>query len=127
VLERLMKDASLSKSALARKLNVSPQVVSNWFSRGAVPPENFSTIAEVFGCSVDELTGRSPPRGGKATPVIPPRSVEAARFAAEWDKLEDPLRTQIKIMVEALVTHQIDLERRSNKKPPKGGDQPRST
>lgn len=39
-------------------------------------------------------------------------SPEAARLAAEWEKLEEPARTQIRVMVESLVAAQVRKKRR---------------
>lgn len=53
---------------------------------------------------------------------------EAARLAAEWDKLREPARTQIQVMIEALVAQQIHSDRETKKKPRPGSpDQSRSS
>lgn len=42
-------------------------------------------------------------------------SVDGCRFAEEWEKLDEPMRSQIVTMVEGLVADQVRRKRRSDK------------
>lgn len=127
-IDNLLKRAKargLSQAKLARAMNVPNQHVTNWKRRG-LPAAQYAAAAQAVECSIDQLLYRQPPTSAP-TPVLPHRSVEAARFAAEWDKLHEPARTQIQVMVEALVAAQI-VEQSGTKKR-KGqpeGDRPQS-
>src|SRR5690606_39148163 len=46
-----------SQSGLAKRMDLLPQHVSNWKTRG-VPPERYEAIADALDCSIDELLGR---------------------------------------------------------------------
>ena len=125
VVERLMKAHDLSRSGLARRLDVTPGAVTNWFRRGEVPVESHRKIIDAFGVSADDLIDRPGAPSPMATPLLPLRSAEAAQFAAEWDKIRDPtIRAQIRAMVEAVVKAQIDADRKE--KPKKDGDKERA-
>lgn len=71
------------------------------------------------------LSGGTP----EPVPVLPHRSVEAARFAGEWDQIADPAeRARIEAEVERIVKRQKNEERdHKRKRPPSHGDSPRST
>lgn len=127
VVERLMKANGLNKSDLARRLDVTPGAVTNWFRRGEVPVESHRKIIDAFGVSADDLIDRPGAPSPNATPLLPHRSAEAAQFAAEWDKIRDPtIRAHIRAMVEAVVKAQIDDERKKPRKPGQN-DRPRPT
>jgi len=51
---------------------------------------------------------REPPKSSDAWPRT---NVEEARLGAEWGKLEEPAKTQVRIMVESLVAQQIQRKR----------------
>jgi len=51
---RWASDLGMNQSALARKLNVSPQDVTNWKKRG-MPPEHYAAVAKAVNKTVDEL------------------------------------------------------------------------
>ena len=59
------KERHWDQSELARRLNVSPAVITNWKTRG-LPPERWPEVAAVFGRSVDELISVQP---AKTAPV----------------------------------------------------------
>lgn len=112
VIEKLMDENRLNRSDLARRLNITAGAVTNWFARGEVPVTAHRKIIDAFGVSADELIDRLGHPASSAMSVLPQRSVDAAQFAAEWDKLRDPvLRAQIRAMVEAAVKAQIDADR----------------
>ncbi len=46
-----------------------------------------------------------------STHVLPEATVEERRFGAEWGKLDEPAKTQVRIMVESLVAQQIRQRR----------------
>lgn len=50
----------MNQSALARKMNVSPQDITNWKKRG-MPPEHHQAAAQAVNRSVDELLGAATP------------------------------------------------------------------
>jgi transcriptional regulator with XRE-family HTH domain len=127
VVQRLMDDHQLNRSDLARRLNVTPGAVTNWFRRGEVPVTAHRKIIDAFGVSADDLIDRPGHAAKTSVSVLPHRSVEAAQFAAEWDKLRDPvLRSQIRAMVEAAVKAQMDADRGKRGKD-QGRDRPRPT
>jgi transcriptional regulator with XRE-family HTH domain len=53
------KDRGLNQSQLAGLLDVDPQHITNWKSRG-LPPEWHERMADVLDWSLDELLGRPP-------------------------------------------------------------------
>src|SRR5690606_41104274 len=60
VFNRVMRKARekhWSQSELAKRLDLLPQHVSNWKTRG-VPPERYEAIVDALDCSKDELLGR---------------------------------------------------------------------
>lgn len=52
------QDKGWNQTELANRLGVLPQHVSNWIKRG-LPTDKYAAVADVLGCSVDELLGRS--------------------------------------------------------------------
>lgn len=55
--------AGLSQAALAQKVGVSQQAVGKW-ERGESAPQwgMAPKLAELFGCTIDELYGLAPPK-----------------------------------------------------------------
>lgn len=52
----IMKKKGIKNNALAEKLNVKPQIITNWKTRGTTPPmEYLPTICEVLGVSWEYL------------------------------------------------------------------------
>ena len=127
IVERLMKAHDLNRSGFAREIDVTAGAVTNWFRRGEVPVTAHRKIIDRFGVSADDLIDRPGLPAAGAVPVMPHRSAEAAQFAAEWDKIRDPMiRAQIRAMVEAVVKSQIDADRKKPRKPD-DKDRPRPT
>ena len=61
VFDRVIRKAGerdWSQKDLADRIGVAPQNVTNWKRRG-VPPDQYVTIADALGCSLDELLGRT--------------------------------------------------------------------
>jgi len=59
-LEEKRLDAGLSRSQLAEKIGCDPQSLYRW-EKGKRSPDSriLIALADVFGCSVDELLGRA--------------------------------------------------------------------
>lgn len=65
-MKELRKSLGMSQRDLAGRLAVRQQTVAKWELGGATPnPEMLSTIADVFGVSVDYLIGRDETRLSK--------------------------------------------------------------
>ena len=62
VVKNKRKERNISQEELACLLNVSRPTVSDW-ERNIVTPnvENVVSMAEIFGCSIDELFGKKLP------------------------------------------------------------------
>ncbi|KZN99393.1 helix-turn-helix domain-containing protein [Pseudobacillus badius] len=59
-IRELRKKSGLTQKELADKVNVSPQVISNWERRYTNPDyDDVKKLAEIFDCSSDYLLGRS--------------------------------------------------------------------
>ena len=56
----LARERDMDQTALARAMDVQPQHVTNWKTRG-IPAAQLPIAAKVLGCSVDYLLGREPP------------------------------------------------------------------
>ena len=58
-IKQFREDAGMTKTDLAGRLGVTRQAVGNW-ERGVSYPTaaNLLQMAELFGCTVDELLGR---------------------------------------------------------------------
>ena len=77
VIERMKRAANLKNdSRVARTLGVTPQAISNYKKRGAIPADLILRFADLYGLSVDWLvTGEGEPyRPGYEGKVIPPMS-----------------------------------------------------
>lgn len=60
--KELRKSKGLSQRELANKLGVSRTTVTMWESGGQYPRlETAVRVANVLGCTIDDLFGRSPP------------------------------------------------------------------
>lgn len=52
----------LSQSDVANVLGVSRSTVAMWETSGSCPrSKNLTQLADMFGCTIDELYGRAPP------------------------------------------------------------------
>lgn len=86
------KKMGMSQETLAERLGVSRQAVSKWELNDSAPElDKLLAMADLFGCTVDDLLGRSGPAEGGADTAAqpapePPRSdgwKEARRIARE--------------------------------------------
>ena len=70
-LKFLMERAGLSCLDIAKFLDISQQAVYKWGSAAAMPSAaKLPLLAEVLGCSIDELFGRAPPGGESPLPQV---------------------------------------------------------
>ena len=54
----------MSQASLACRMGVSQQAIAKWETGVALPnAAKLPLLAEVLGCSIDELFGRAPPGG----------------------------------------------------------------
>ena len=49
----------ISNDSLAEKLGVSRKTIFNWMDKGNIPSSALIRMADIFGCSIDYLLGRS--------------------------------------------------------------------
>lgn len=49
----------ISKDSLAEKLGVGRKTLFNWMEKGNIPTSALICMAEIFGCSIDYLLGRT--------------------------------------------------------------------
>jgi transcriptional regulator with XRE-family HTH domain len=105
-----------SQDELAKRIGATDrQTVNNWKRRG-VPPKYHSKIAKVFEITVEQLLSGTPING----PREPAQTIygieltpEAARFAAQWQALRAPWKTQVQLMVETLLRDQAHDDRQA--------------
>lgn len=63
-LQELREAAGLSKSEVARRLSVDLSTVCHWERGAAVPrTDKLPALADMLGCSIDNLFGREPQTG----------------------------------------------------------------
>lgn len=75
-LQNLRRAAGLSQEEVAGKLFVSRQSVSKWENGQAEPGvENLKALAELYGVSMDELTGMPSQPGPVGAASVPPETV----------------------------------------------------
>ncbi len=66
-IQAFRENAGLSKIEVARHLGVDLSAVCHWESGKAFPrADKLPELADLFGCSIDALFGRSPPDGKSA-------------------------------------------------------------
>ena len=72
-IRQLRTERGLSQEALAHELDVSRQAVTKWESGAALPSTaNLLALCELFGISMNELTGgQEPPQPAGRTPRAP--------------------------------------------------------
>jgi hypothetical protein len=80
----------MNQSDFARRMDVLPQDITNWKSRG-MPPEHYERAATVLHCTVDELLGRSKLRANGA-PLEP--------WMVEYLELDVEQQNEIREIVE---------------------------
>lgn len=49
----------LTAGGMAEKVGVSRKTVYNWINNGRIPQSALEKMADLFGCSIDYLLGRS--------------------------------------------------------------------
>lgn len=49
----------LTTGEMAEKMGVSRKTVYNWINNGRIPQSALEKMADLFGCSIDYLLGRS--------------------------------------------------------------------
>lgn len=104
---RWAKEQGMNQSALAARLGVLPQHVTNWKTRG-LPAEQYQPIAEALGRSVDELLGRTPeaePPNMKSSEGWPLLSIDEAKVRA----LNDFHRAQLEAAI-LIAAGQVGLD-----------------
>lgn len=58
----LREQAGLSKADVARRLGLDLSAICHWERGTAIPrADKLPLLADMFGCSIDELYGRDPP------------------------------------------------------------------
>lgn len=61
-IQTLREKAGLSQAEVARRLGLDFSTVSHWERGTAIPrADKLPVLADLFGCSIDELYGRDPP------------------------------------------------------------------
>ena len=61
-IQTLREKAGLSKTEVAYRLGLDLSTVCHWESGAAVPrTDKLPLLADLFGCTIDELYGRAPP------------------------------------------------------------------
>ena len=100
---------------------------ANYLSRALSDGPNRKKIGEKFARDVesklglnsgflDEVIDNQSPGSVKFYNMIMTR--EAAQFAIEWDKLDEPVRSQMRELVESMVAAQIRAKRQTEAPPP---------
>lgn len=105
---RVAKERGLNSTEVAKVMGIGKQTLTNWKTRG-LPPAMNQKAADFIGCTIDELLGRpSPPRGvADARPMYGfGLTADGAHVGAEWQKLDEPLKSQILTLIETLVARQ---------------------
>jgi DNA-binding transcriptional regulator YdaS (Cro superfamily) len=77
----LLARAGRSQAWLAKQLNISSNVVSNWKSRGGVPAERGPGVARAFGVSVTALLS-----GDLEAPAMSRSAVRLVQRIGEMDR-----------------------------------------
>lgn len=88
-LRELMTEKGMNPKSLAEKLNVSPQVLNNWFKRG-LPARAAFLAAREFQVSVEWLETGNVSFDGPPAPYIPPSNAYLDGPVDVWDD-ETPL------------------------------------
>lgn len=67
-IKELREKAGISKSQLAKIMDVDFAAVSRWDSGESMPrAAKLPKLADLFGCSIDDLFGREPPGTARAS------------------------------------------------------------
>lgn len=129
--DRLDEMPEMSVKKLARIADLAPSTLYDLLRGDSDSSTKLHALCTALGLNIEWVEHQRGPRliadlKGKPPTSFPVhlRSEQAARFAEEWDKLEEPARTQIQIMVESLVAAQIRSKRDKGKRPPPKHDRP---
>lgn len=64
----LRENAGLTRLEVASRLGLDKSTVSHWEQGAAIPrADKLPLLADMFGCSIDELYGRDPPGRSRQT------------------------------------------------------------
>lgn len=64
----LRENAGLTRLEVASRLGLDKSTVSHWEKGAAIPrADKLPLLADMFGCSIDELYGRDPPGRSRQT------------------------------------------------------------
>jgi transcriptional regulator with XRE-family HTH domain len=107
----------------AEAMGVDKQHVTNWKRRG-MPASRYEKAARILDITVDELLG-GPANAVRSTSRVSDDigtyghgvTKEGMAFAREWQKLREPLKTQVHTMVETLVAEQVRADSKAGKGP----------
>lgn len=70
VIDRIQRwEGPIRHRDLAKRLSISPQLLTNWQSRD-VPPREYVRLAGLYGCSVEVLTGALPDDDRELTELL---------------------------------------------------------
>ena len=104
----LRKQANLTQSQLAERLNLSQATIASWENGTRRPDlDLLPVLAETFGVSVDELLGREDAEDR------PPRTIEARIVSFGMDQLPQDERDRIINVLQAMYANNPDLFKRS--------------
>lgn len=110
------------QTQFASQMGVEKAAVTNWKNpKRGFPFSQLPRAAEKIGCTVDELLTGTAPATNSAARTVTEWGITVTEagfiFAAEWDKLDEPEKTQIHNLVHGLVGK---IKRDELKKPIKG-------
>lgn len=117
-------EAGMTVAGLAKAAGIAPTTLYDLERGDMRSSTRLHRIAAALGVTTEWLeTGRGPRTASSAAPGVADARArysvhgfmltpEAARVAQEWEKLEEPMRTQVALIVEALVAAQIRTNRR---------------
>lgn len=78
-LQELREAAGFSKSEVARRLGVDLSTVCHWERGAAVPrTDKLPALADMLGCSIDNLFGRDPQAGADGLLQEEPHSAQSS-------------------------------------------------
>lgn len=112
------KELGKTLAEIAKAAGISTGFLSDLEQDRSRGTTKLHKLADALGLPIDYLASGSVVRAIKAPVSVYhgyELSQEACEFAREWDKLEEPLRSQIVTMVESLVAADIRRKRRSDK------------
>lgn len=127
------KELGKTLGEVARLAGISTGFLSDLEHDRSKGTTKLNALAAALGLHIDYLeTGKGPALSSVPSPLYAVKAVastyrvlshdltgEALEFAEEWNKLEEPARSQILTMVESLVAAQIRRKRGEKSKPSK--------